>query len=532
MYKIMLADDEGIMLDSLRMIIEKTFGKECEIECAKSGRAVIEGAERFHPDIVFMDLQMPGINGIQAMRELRRNNDSIIFIVITAFDKFVFAKEAINLGVLEYLTKPVNRKTIIDVLMKAMGIVDDHRAKRSDDLKIREKLEAVLPIIENGFVYSLILDGDYDADSQIYKELLGISDEYAQIMIIEWGDEIVGGHLTNPVGAGVRAHAFSREFRDIIKEYFPSIPGAMMSNKLAVCIPHSKLPVDYNERTGMIEKSRSMIRKLRSRVDLRFRIGIGSVKALNQIHESYKEALKAIRCSTQSIMHIEDLALGCEYEDGYPIEIERALFDRIEKGDASGAKDEATFFFEWMTEKYPDCMTDIRLKVLEFVLFAEKSAYLCGGGMKYSFRCRTDYMDQVNGMNDYESLKEWFVKKTVAACENIRNEKKEQFSTVIEKAKNYIDDNYRKEISLEDVSRSVDISPYYFSKLFKDETGENFIEYLTAVRINRAKNLLQNGHLSIKEICMESGYSDPNYFSRNFKKHTGVTPREYREKLQ
>ena len=67
MYKILLADDEGIMLDSLKMIIEKTFGDDCAIECAKSGRAVIEISERFHPDIAFMDLQMPGINGIQAM---------------------------------------------------------------------------------------------------------------------------------------------------------------------------------------------------------------------------------------------------------------------------------------------------------------------------------------------------------------------------------------------------------------------------------------------------------------------------------
>jgi two-component system response regulator YesN len=531
MYRILLADDEGIMLESLQSLIEKNFGDECEIECAKSGRTVIEIAERFRPDIAFMDLQMPGINGIQAMREIRSHNDFTIFIVITAYDKFVFAKEAINLGVLEYLTKPVNYKLIIDVLLRAMRIVDDNRLKRSDDLRIREKMEAVLPIIENGFVYSLIFQDDFDGDTNNYKDLLGIQEEYAQMMIVEWGDEVENGHLTNPVGAGVRAHPHYREFREILKEYYTCVPGAMMSNKMAVYIPCAKVPMDYKDRSAMIEKSRSLIRKLRTRVDLRFRIGIGSEKPLHRISESYKEAIKALRYGDQTIMHIEDLSLTCQYEESYPIEIERALFDHIEKGDAAGTKDEASVFFEWMIENYPDCEMDIKLKVIEFVLQAEKKAF-AGGGMKYFFRYRSEYLNQILGMKDMLALKTWFIGKMVDACHNISPEKKDQTSSIIEKAKEYINSHYSKELSLEEVSQSIDISPYYFSKLFKDKTGENFIEYLTAVRIESAKRLLQDRKRSVKEICIESGYSDPNYFSRIFKKYEGVTPSEYREKLQ
>lgn len=78
----------------------------------------------------------------------------------------------------------------------------------------------------------------------------------------------------------------------------------------------------------------------------------------------------------------------------------------------------------------------------------------------------------------------------------------------------------------------MDISPYYFSKLFKQETGENFIEYLTEVRLRNARELLKDSGLSIKVICVESGYSDPNYFSRIFKKYEGVTPSEFRERLR
>ena len=114
----------------------------------------------------------------------------------------------------------------------------------------------------------------------------------------------------------------------------------------------------------------------------------------------------------------------------------------------------------------------------------------------------------------------------------MENAREKEAVTIIEKAKNYINENFQKDISLDLVSREVDISPYYFSKLFKQETGNNFIEYLTEVRLRKARELLKNSQYSIKEICAESGYGDPNYFSRIFKKYEGVTPSEFRERLE
>ena len=137
MYKIMLADDEGIVIDSLKFIIEKEFPDSCSIEYAKTGRSVIELAEWFRPDIAFMDIQMPGINGIDAMKEIREANSHTVFIIMSAYDKFDYAKEAINLGVMEYLNKPVDREKIVQVLHRAMKSIDKNREKRSQDLLIR-----------------------------------------------------------------------------------------------------------------------------------------------------------------------------------------------------------------------------------------------------------------------------------------------------------------------------------------------------------------------------------------------------------
>ena len=162
MYKIMLADDEGIVIDSLKFIIQKEYGDDCRIEYAKTGRNVIELAERFRPDIAIMDIQMPGINGIDAMKEIRKTNDSMVFIVMSAYDKFDYAQEAIKLGAIEYITKPMDRNKMIAALNSAMAKVTEEKNRRSKDLLIKEKLEIVVPILENGLIYNILFHEYFD----------------------------------------------------------------------------------------------------------------------------------------------------------------------------------------------------------------------------------------------------------------------------------------------------------------------------------------------------------------------------------
>ena len=163
MYRILVADDEGIMLEAFKNVIAGAFGEECVVETAKTGRAVTEIAETFHPDVVFMDIHMPGINGIQAMREIRKFNTTALFYVVSAYDKFDYAKEAIDLGVERYLTKPISRAKIIAAVEEAIGKVDAKRNQRSNLLKIQEKLETVIPVVENSFVGSLLFQQEMQA---------------------------------------------------------------------------------------------------------------------------------------------------------------------------------------------------------------------------------------------------------------------------------------------------------------------------------------------------------------------------------
>ncbi len=528
MYKIMLADDEGIVIDSLTYIIKKNFGDECEIQSAKTGRKVIELAETFRPDIAFMDIQMPGINGIDAMKEIQKTNEKILFIVMTAYDKFDYAKQAANLGVYKFLNKPVNQTVVVDAIRGAMREIEADRKKRSNDLEIKEKMESVVPIIENGLLTSLLAEDNNEREVQQYKTLLGIEQEYGYIVVIEWGEEKKGQYLSNPIGSGVRMQKVFPEFREYCKEYLKCAMGNIVINKISLYVPYEKSEMEYDARISVIEKCRVLSRKLRDRTNLEIRIGIGTVKKTGETRISYSEAAQALKYGESRVNHIEDLEMESVFEDDYPVDLERNIYASVEKSEVEKAKKYASEFFDWMITNHENDMMNIKLKTIEFVILSEKMAFETGG-MNYNFRSRTDYLDTVINLPNYESLRNWFLEKIESASKSVASKKQDKLSGIVLKAKKYIDENYEKDLTLDEVAREIAISPYYLSKLFKDETEVNFIEYVTTLRMEKAKKLLEESDESIKEICVSVGYSDPNYFSRLFKKTVGKTPTEYRE---
>ncbi len=530
MYRIMLADDEGIVIDSMKFIIEKEFGNQCDVEFAKTGRNVIELAERFRPDIAVMDIHMPGINGIEAMKEIKKFSANTIFIVMTAYDKFDYAKEAIKLGVLDYINKPVDKMKIIEVLKKAMAQIDREREKRSSDLLIREKLETVEPIIENGLIYDILLQEHFEEDIDNYKTILGIKEDYGYMMAIVSGDAQEGNHMTNAIGSSVKVSGKYQEIRECVKEFFDCKIGNVMANKIAVLVPTSEHKMDFATRSEVVDRTRELARYLRKRTDIKFRIGVGKIKPLLELGDSYHEALNALIATTGTVAHVEDLPINCDYDEGYPIDLEKPLFDAVSKGDIDEAIAIAEKYADWMTQvsSNGDIMA-MRLKVLEFSLYAEHLMYL-NGGQTYHYSGRNHYLPEIMALETADELKEWFMKKISDACRNVFIKRAEKSTDAIKTAKKYIEENYSRDISLDDVSRVVNISPYYFSKIFKDESGSNFIEYLTSVRIEKAKDLLLNSDKSMKEICLMCGYADPNYFSRSFKKNVGLTPTEYKDR--
>ena len=528
MYRLLIADDEGIMLESFTEIIRKQFGDRIAVSTAKSGRAAIEQAESFHPDIIFMDIRMPGINGIQAIREIRSFNSTALFYILSAYDEFDYAKEAISLGVSKYLMKPVSRKTVVDTLGEAMAKVNGIREKRSDQLKIQEKLETVIPVVESGFVSNMLLSDDVQ-DEEYYRQLLEITEDYAYVAVIRFGTEIEDGKLISPVESRVRAQEHYLQIRAVIKSFQRCIVGPVMSDRIVTVVPHEDETISYEERIEAINRIHDLLVHLEESVPLHFRAGIGRIRRLTDLRMSYQDAVTALQNSKSRVAHMDDLTRHGVYEDDYPSEMERDMFSALSRGNVDGVRSRGEALFEWMVRKDPADLDSMRLKVLEFVLRAEYDAF-AAGSVNYAYSYRKDYLTQVNALTDAAGIRDWFLEKMTAIVSAIRNRSGEQSETTVEKAQKYIQENFSRDISLDEVSREVNVSPYYFSKLFKEEVGENFIDYLTALRIAKAKEYLRDRSLTVGEAGSMAGYADPNYFSRIFKKHTGMTPREFREK--
>ena len=394
MYKIMIADDEGIVIDTLKFIIEKNLGDQCIIKSAKTGRKVMELAEYFCPDIAFMDIQMPGINGIEAMKEIRKGNSNVIFIVASTFDKFDYAKEAIGIDVLKYIKKPIDKNVIVEVLNQAINQVDDVKEKRSSDLANKEKLEIVTPIIENGFIHAFLYQNREKEELENFKTLLGIETCSGYMMAVQFGVLTDEERMGNIADVSVRLQKEYHKIREKVKSYFECCVSNMLGNLILVFVP-LEIPDqmdEYEFRIQIIDLARKMVRDLRSSFRARFRAGIGSVYHDDDMTLSYHEAMKSLTYdSTDSVVHVNDLPLRCNYETDYPIDVEKKLFKYIQEGNLNKSVYYAKCFFEWMIENYSSNMIDIKLKVLELVLQAEHIGYE-SGGMFYRFTGRSEYL--------------------------------------------------------------------------------------------------------------------------------------------
>jgi two-component system response regulator YesN len=532
LYKLLVADDEQIVLDSIRYIVEKDFRDIMTIETSSSGLDAIEKAEIQKPDIIFMDIKMPGINGIDAIKEIKHTYNNAIFIIITAYEQFDFAKEAVNLGVLEYLLKPVNRSKIVEILHKAIRLIEEDRRKRKKELELKEKMQSIMPVLEHGFIYSILLYKDFNDELGQYRKILDITENSGYIMTVEFGQEESPGNLGNKIGSSVLSQSFYPYFKDVLKERCKCIIGPVILNRIVVYIPVFNAEDEYPQRIEAVSIAEYLFKKLSCRVDADFYIGIGRLcRGVENLAGSYEDSLKAIRyAGGKGIMHIKDIPAGSLHNSEYPAIKEKLVIEKASTGEIRSCIQTFNHVFEWYAAEYGRAVKPVKERLVELMVTLHRLAWDYGVEEGELLR-RQDYLSEMLSINELSSLKVWCIRRIEHISSGISRLRKKRLSTIIANAVRFIDANFIRDLTLEDVSREVKISPYYFSKLFKEETGENFIDYLTTVRVNKAKEFLEQGLHSVKEICYNVGYSDPNYFSRLFKKVVGLTPTEYKEKI-
>ena len=307
MYKVFLVDDESIVIDALTFIIGNAYPDACEISSARSGRAFIELAEQIKPDICFVDIQMPGINGLGAIREVRKLNPHTIFIIVSAFNEFDYAKEALDLGVMAYLNKPIEKEEILRVLKEAFALHDTKKAERANALKTQEKMEIVTPILENGLIYQMTNEFGVRETLMNYLTLLGIEERVGNFMVIQFGDEGEHGELTNAIGVSVRLEGVYDKIRKAIDGVTGGVTGPLMGNTVPVYLTSGVAEDDERGlkelREAQLKKAEELARELKKSLKVRVRIGFGAVHEVADASASYKEATRALKYGTDDIVY-------------------------------------------------------------------------------------------------------------------------------------------------------------------------------------------------------------------------------------
>lgn len=525
-YRLVAVDDEEIVLNAIKFIIEKNMDNIELIGTAKNGREAIEAAIRLNPDIMLMDITMPGINGVDAIKEITEHNNNIKFIILSAYEQFEYAKEAVGLGVQDYLLKPINRYKLIDALNEVVKSLEIEHTKRIREIENMEKFQNVLPILEQGFIYSILMNRDYEDEIARYKELFELKEEGGYILVIEFG-EYDNVMLKNKIGSSVKLQKSYNLIREILKFKYKCLVGPAIINRIIVFISKDVPADEYEFRLETIEMAEYIAEAAMRKTGVECYIGVGGYYHLKDLPLSYEEALKALRDNDgQLVTHIKDVKSENSMELEQYNAIGKDLLSAFEAGN-----EEKTFIY---LNKIYDAISalpthDQPNKCIEIMVLIYRKAY----EMEVKGDTVIDYSSYLEEMigHDKEEIQRWSIRKIKYLISKINEMNTNKVSKAVLEAKRYIDIHYGKELTLEEISRVVSVSPQYFSKLFKEETGFNFIEYLTNSRIEKAKELIKNTQMTMKEVCFEVGYNDPNYFSRLFKKIVGVSPTDYLKKV-
>ena len=531
MYRLLIADDEQIVLDSIRFIVEKNFTDVVVAGTARSGREAIEKAENLKPDIIFMDIMMPGINGIEAIKEIRSRLGNVLIVILSAYDQFDFAKDAVKLEVMEYLLKPVNQGKIVETIKKTVEAINRDRKKWKRELELKEKLESMLPVVENGFICSMLFFDDNSREFSIYKDIFELDEESGYVVAVKFYDTKNEDGTVNRAGLRDRTLTFYRYLRESFKRKCKCLIGPLMLDRFFVYVPAHPKEDEYTMKLEAINIVEHVYNSLAEKGGLDISIGIGRVyRTRENISRSYEESLRAVKyLSGSGLIHIMDVPAGEHSASEYPMAKEKLLLEKAASGETDACLQIFNQIYDWLLNEYPSSLRRIKKKLLELMVLIHRMG--CNYKIRNEEYSRLDnYVDDLLSIEDPIELKVWCRERIEQVSQAIGDMMENRLNSLILMAVNYIKENYRKEIALEDISREVNISPHYFSKLFKEQVGENFIDYITSLRIQKAKEHLAENRLSVKEICFDIGYTDPNYFSRLFKRVVGITPTEYKEK--
>ncbi|MCG8484839.1 MAG: response regulator [Clostridia bacterium] len=492
MYSMLVVDDEVRERNIVRLLFQQKYENQFYINEAGSGEETLKILEEGQADILIIDIQMPGMNGLETVKKIRETNKQIYIIILTAFNYFEYAKEAIEAGVNDFLLKPLIR----DELKKAMDKFFQHYMEKNHHINSIEEQEAK-ELLSKELVSLLSFSSKDSHEIDRYINLLNIKEKIGYCAVF------------NPVETDSYSEV-SRNYLKIISEHLETLlkegRKRYIINKIGGKMVIFIFSNDLNE-DGEEDWIQNLLKKTCRHVHIKISLGKGKAYPVGiRLHDSFMEALGQLN---HTIVELNTK----EYEKIVSKNIKE---QNIQKA-TSIIKD---LLMAMSTEKYDK----IKFKTIE--ILTEVTKKTLDHEIREKLLDELSFIIQIEEMEHLIKFIEGYIKKIGKELESISNANRHY---IVDQVVQYIKEHYSESLSVEELASQFYISSFYLSKLFKDNQKLCFTDYVTNYRINKAIELMEDASRNIKNIAYEVGYVDANYFSRVFKKKMGIGPREYRK---
>ena len=519
MYKILIVDDEQLERDALKAIINKGINSIIEIQEAVNGRDAIVKSRSFRPDIIFLDIKMPGINGIESARTIRESDSSVAIVFLTAYNQFEYAQEAIDIGVSNFIIKPSSDTRVLEVINKVITNIDSTRAELIEKEDNEIKLNRATGYLENEFIYNLSVRGISEEKFESYLSLLEIDFFSARAGIAKLNYSTYPVHVDSSYQKQVLRKKTVFIIQNILIDIgFSALFNMELSNIYFLVIKLKDSSVSLEE-LDIRRLSIAISDEVKKTINLEVITSIGSLfKDPAESIKSFSRAKNNLVGEASSLSALQQPSKTDIFPFNLEIELEQGLL-KGNREEVLNTFRNLCIWFENSVLSYEDKKRSIieLTTVLRHAAAYQQPDGICtvdDGDLKEALSSEI----LLSGLNNFLSN----LMDITASVKNMEN------SPAIESACRFIEDNFNQDITLEEAATHCRLSSFYFSKLFKKSKGITFIDYLTNCRILKAKNLLEHSNLSMKEISHEIGYSDPNYFTRVFKRIESISPTIYR----
>ncbi len=537
MLKVFLVEDEVVMRNGIKKNIPwEQEGFEFVGE-ASDGELAYPLIKKEKPDILITDIRMPFMDGLELSRLVKKELPQIKIIILSGYNEFDYAKTAINIGVTDYLLKPISSAKLLEAVKKVGDVIE----KEQDHARLMKRYEKEMEeniLQEKHKLWGALASNRLSTIELLEKgQRLGIDFTASayQVFLFKLMQE---GDAT---GCSEELNRASEKVNELAGgwEYVLSFDRSPEGWAFLI-----KGESEQEVQDTYLETRNELLDLVNGYPKVEYFGGIGNVvHRIGDIQSSYKEAARAF--SSRFFLDANQITDSAEIvrvqpESDDKIDVSKMLSKKrehelVERFLKNGTVEETDSFLDELFQS----IGEQNCKSLLYRQYVVMDLFFCASDFLNNLEIDTESLPEecrdinqiVEKAGNAESLRHQIgilFKETMQLRDN---HSKKKYSKLLEDAKAFIDENYKHdEMSLNTVAAQVNISPSYFSTIFSSEMGQTFVEYLTRVRLDKAKELLMCSNMRTAEIGYEVGYKDSHYFSYIFKKTVGCSPKEYRNR--